>query len=72
MGFDLGVLSAAVTLDDADYGKTLSGLEGSSEAALKKLRRLPYFRLAQSARSGGIAGKSPPAIGFFAHRNYIT
>ncbi len=40
MSLNLGVMSAAVTLDDADYRKKLSGLEGASESSFRKIAKL--------------------------------
>ncbi|MBP5531722.1 MAG: hypothetical protein J6Y54_06825, partial [Lentisphaeria bacterium] len=37
MGLNLGVMSAAVTLDDHDYRRTLSGLEGASRSTFKNI-----------------------------------
>ncbi len=45
MGLDLGVMSAKVTLDDADYKKKLSGLEGASEDSFKKIAKLAAYYL---------------------------
>lgn len=40
MSLNLGVMSAAVTLDDADYRKKLSGLESASESTFKRVATL--------------------------------
>lgn len=40
MSLNLGVMSAAVTLDDKDYRNKLGGLENSSEASFKKIATL--------------------------------
>ena len=37
MSLDLGVMSAAVTLDDADYRRKLSGMEAASEGTFKRI-----------------------------------
>ena len=37
MALNLGVMSAAVTLDDGDYRSKLSGLEGASESTFRKI-----------------------------------
>lgn len=37
MSLNLGVMSAAVTLDDRDYRSKLSGLEGASESTFRKI-----------------------------------
>lgn len=37
MSLNLGVMSAAVTLDDADYRKKLSGIEGASSDTFKRI-----------------------------------
>lgn len=56
MGLNLGVMSAAVTLDDKDYRSKLSGLESASESTFKKIASLAagylsiraFFGFAQS------------------------
>lgn len=40
MGFDLGVMSAAVTLDDREYKSALGGLESASMGTFRKIAQL--------------------------------
>ena len=37
MSLNLGVMSAAVTLDDSEFRRTLSGLESNSESAFRRI-----------------------------------
>ena len=40
MGLNLGVMSAAVVLDDSDYRRKLSGLENQSESSFKRIAQM--------------------------------
>lgn len=52
MSLNLGVMSAAVTLDDADYRKKLSGLETASGDTFKKIAQYAAGYLSLRAVSG--------------------
>lgn len=56
MGLNLGVMSAAVVLDDSDYRKKLSGLEGASESAFKRIAQLAAGYLTARALFGFVQG----------------
>ena len=54
MGLDLGVMSAAVTLNDKDYRRKLSGLEGASNDTFKKIAEMAQKYLTFYAMYSGI------------------
>ena len=56
MSLNLGVLSAAVTLDDTDYRNKLSGLETASGDTFKKIARYAAGYLSARALYGFVSG----------------
>lgn len=56
MGLNLGVMSAAVVLDDSDYRRKLSGLEGASENTFKRIAKLAAGYLSTRALFGFVQG----------------
>lgn len=60
MSLNLGVISAAVTLDDSDYRKKLSGIEAQSETSFKKVAALAagYLSFRAIYSSGSMAIKT--------------
>ena len=52
MSLNLGVMSAAVTLDDSDYRNKLAGLENASSDTFKKIAQLAAGYLSMKAISG--------------------
>lgn len=57
MSLNLGIMSAAVTLDDKDYRSTLAGLESSSQSSFKKIAQsaAAYLTLGAIAKFGQTA-----------------
>lgn len=60
MALNLGTLSAAVTLDDAEYRSKLSGLEGQSAGTFKRIAQLAasYLTLRALTQFGANAAKA--------------
>ncbi len=60
MSLNLGTISAAVTLDDSDYRKRLSGIESQSESTFKKVASLAagYLSFRAIYSSGSMAIKT--------------
>ena len=56
MGLSLGVMSAAVTLDDKDYRRKLAGIEGASESSFKRIGQLAAGYLSARALFGFVSG----------------
>lgn len=56
MSFDLGTMYALVTLDDADYRKKLSGLEGASTSAFQNIAKAAAAYLSLRAIASGVRG----------------
>lgn len=57
MSLNLGVMHAAVALDDSDYNRKLAALEGKSESTFKKIAQLAAGYLTLRALTG-FAGKA--------------
>ena len=57
MSLNLGVMYAAVALDDSDYNRKLAALEGKSESTFKKIAQLAAGYLTLRALTG-FAGKA--------------
>lgn len=55
MSLNLGVMSAAVTLDDVEYRQKLSGMTGEAESTFKKIAGLAVAYLSGRALWGGSA-----------------
>ena len=56
MGLNLGVMSAAVTLDNSDYRRKMSELEGVSENSFRRIAQLAAGYLTARALFGFISG----------------